>query len=211
MTVGASIGSGQMDNMITSAAVDLRDVAQDIAQLSLSVNGQGEGLAYLVSLDFSDAPNPDNPGGISDAAYALSMISYENTVAGVYFGTAAQPAEFNFSQELSQLWNRPVKTGLLSPLITQLATRLQNAAVTIANLNLSVNGQGQGLAYLEGIGYSGDPNAANPGGVSDAALALSTIGYENTVAAVYSGTATQDPAYNFHQQLSGVWAGQVSV
>ena len=83
--------------------------------------------------------------------------------------------------------------------------------MTIANLNLSVNGQGQGLAYLEGIGYSGTANPANPGGVSDAALALSTIGYEHTVAAVYFGEATQDPGYNFHQQLSGVWAGQVSV
>jgi hypothetical protein len=211
MAVGATIGSGQMDNMITSAAVHLRDVCQDISELSLSVNGQGEGLAYLVSLDTSDAPNPENPGGISDAAYALSMISYENTVAGVYFGTAAQDPAFNFSQELSQLWNKPVSTGLLSPMITQLAIRLQDASVTIANLNLSVNGQGQGLTYLEGIGYSNVPDPANPGGVSDAALALSTIGYEHTVAAVYFGEAAQTPAYSFHQQLSAVWAGQVSV
>lgn len=211
MPVGASIGSGQMDNMITSAAVHLRDVAQDIAELSLSVNGQGAGLAYLESLDFSSTPNPENPGGISDAAYAQSMISYENTVAGVYFGTAAQGTNFNFSQQLSQIWNKPVSTGQLSPLITQLALRLQDAAVTIANLNLSVNGQGQGLAYLEGIGYASAPSPANPGGVSDAALALSVISYENTVAAVYFGNATQSPAFAFHQQLSAVWAGQVSV
>lgn len=211
MPVGASIGSDQMNNMLTSAAVHLRDVAQDISELSLSVNGQGEGLAYLVSLDFSSVPNPENPGGISDAAFAQSMISYENTVAGVYFGTAAQGTNFSFSQQLSQLWNRQIATGLLSPLITQLAIRLQDAAVTISNLNLSVNGQGQGLAYLQGIGYPNVPNPANPGSVSDAALALSTIGYENTVAAVFFGTASQSPAYNFHQQLSAVWAGQVSV
>jgi hypothetical protein len=211
MPVGATIGSSHMDNMITSAAVHLRDVCQDISELSLSVNGQGTGLAYLESLDFGSAPNPENPGGISDAAYALSMISYENTVAGVYFGTAAQPSDFDFSQELSQLWNRPISTGLLSPLITELAVRLQDAAVTIANLNLSVNGQGQGLNYLISIGYSNTPDAANPGGVSDAALALSTIGYEHTVAAVYFGQAAQSPAYNFHQQLSSVWAGQVAV
>ena len=209
MPVGASIGSGQMDNMITSAAVHLRDVAQDISELSLSVNGQGTGLAYLQSLGFGSSANPANPGSVSDAQYALNMISYENTVAAVYFGTAAQTPAFAFSQQLSQLWNRQISTGLLSPLITQLAIRLQDAAVTIANLNLSVNGQGQGLAYLQSIGYSNASNPANPGSVSDAALALSTISYENTVAGVYFGSAAQTPAYNFHQQLSAVWAGQV--
>jgi hypothetical protein len=81
----------------------------------------------------------------------------------------------------------------------------------IANLNLSVNGQGQGLNYLISIGYSNTPNAENPGGVSDAALALSTISYLNTVAAVYFGTAAQTPAFNFNNQLSQVWAGQVNV
>ena len=115
MTVGASIGSGQMDNMITSAAVDLRDVAQDIAQLSLSVNGQGQGLAYLVSLDFSDAPNPDNPGGISDAAYALSMISYENTVAGVYFGTPPSPRNSTSARSCPSCGTGPLKPGCSAP------------------------------------------------------------------------------------------------
>ena len=210
MPVGASIGSGQMDNMITSAAVHLRDVAQDISELSLSVNGQGQGMAYLQSLGFGSSANPANPGSVSDAQYALNMISYENTVAAVYFGTAAQTPAFRFDQQLSQLWNRQISTGLLSPLITELAVRLQAVGRGIADLNLSVNGQGQGLAYLQSIGYSNTSNPANPGSVSDAALALSTIGYENTVAAVYFGTAAQTPAYNFHQQLSAVWAGQVS-
>ena len=62
----------------------------------------------------------------------------------------------------------------------------------IANLNLAVNGQGAGLAYLESLGYSPE----------DAALALSVISYLNTCASVYFGTATQTPAYNFNQQLS---------
>ena len=45
-----------------------------------------------------------NPGGVSDAQYALNMISYLNTVAGVYFGTATQGTAFNFDQQLSQMW-----------------------------------------------------------------------------------------------------------
>ncbi len=104
MPVGASIGRDQMDNMITSAAVHLRDAMQVISNLNLSVNGQAQGLAYLESIGYSNVSNPANPGGISDAAYALSMISYLNTVAAVYFGTAAQTPAFSFHQELSQMW-----------------------------------------------------------------------------------------------------------
>lgn len=99
----------------------------------------------------------------------------------------------------------------MNNIITSAAVQLRDVMQGIAELHLSVNGQGQGLAYLESIGYSSDPDPANPGGVSDAALALSTIGYLHTVAAVYFGDAAQSPAYDFHQQLSAVWAGQVSV
>lgn len=107
MPVGAVIGSGQIDNMITSYAVRLRDLMEDIANLSLRVNGQGAGLAYLQRLGYSNDPNPDNPGGVSNAALALSMISYLNTPAGIYYGTVPQgdpPAQFSFHQELSQVW-----------------------------------------------------------------------------------------------------------
>ncbi len=215
MPVGATIGRDQMDNMITSGAVHLREVMQDISQLSLSVNGQGTGLAYLQSLGTSSVPNPDNPivGGVhqSDAQYALSMISYENTVASVYFGTATQASTFNFNQQLSALWNKPISTGSLSPLIAQLAAQLRDVAQVISNLNLSVNGQAQGLAYLASVGYSNAANPANHDSISDAALALETISYLNTPVAVYFGTASQASTFNFNQQLSGVWAGHVTV
>jgi len=104
MPVGATIGFDQMNNMITSASVHLRDVMQVISNLNLSVNGQGTGLAYLQSIGYSNSANPANPGGISDAQYALNMISYLNTVSAVYFGTAAQTPAFNFHQQLSQMW-----------------------------------------------------------------------------------------------------------
>lgn len=104
MPVGGVIGSDQINNLLTSLSVGLRDVMHEIANLNLAVNGQGAGLAYLESVGFSAAPNPANPSGESDAQYALNMLSFMNTVAGVYFGTATQTPAFNFDQELSQVW-----------------------------------------------------------------------------------------------------------
>jgi hypothetical protein len=104
MPVGATIGSGQMDNIITAFAVNLRDVMRRISNLNLSVNGQGTGLAYLESIGYSGDGNAANPGGVSDAALAQTIISYLNTVAGVYFGTATQASEFDFDQQLSEVW-----------------------------------------------------------------------------------------------------------
>ena len=104
MPVGATVGSDQVNNIITSLAVQLRNVMQEIHNLDLSVNGQGQGLAYLESIGFGSAPNPANPNSQSDAAYALSVISYENTVAQVYFGAVAQTPAFNFNQQLSGVW-----------------------------------------------------------------------------------------------------------
>jgi len=115
MPVGATIGSDQMNNIITSLAVHLRDVMTDISQLNLSVNGGGAGLAYLQSLGYSGTSNPANPGSVSDAALALSTIAYLNTVAGCYFGTVQQggtggtgASVFNFNQQLAGVWGGQV-------------------------------------------------------------------------------------------------------
>jgi hypothetical protein len=104
MPVGSTIGSGQIDNIITNLAVNLRNIMRQIANLNLAVNGQGAGLAYLVSIGYSNASNSANPGSVSDAALALSVISYLNTVAAVYFGAAAQTPAYNFDQQLSMVW-----------------------------------------------------------------------------------------------------------
>jgi|SRR5882724_5080859 len=104
MPVGATIGSDQVNNIITALAVNLRDACRHISNLNLAVNGQGGGLAYLQSVGYGNTPNPANPGSVSDAALALSVISYLNTVAGVYFGTAAQTPAYNFDQQLSEVW-----------------------------------------------------------------------------------------------------------
>jgi len=106
--VGATMGYAQMDHILSSLAVQLRDIMQHISNTNLSVNGQGQGLAYLVSIGYPNVSNPANPGSISDAQYALNMISYLNTVASVYFGTAAQTPAYNFHQQLSLLWSAQV-------------------------------------------------------------------------------------------------------
>jgi hypothetical protein len=108
--VGAVIGSSQVDNIITALAVRLRDTARQIYNLNLAVNGQGAGLAYLESIGYGSASNPANPGSVSDAALALSMIGYLNTVASVYFGSAAQTPAYDFDQQLSEVWAGQVGT-----------------------------------------------------------------------------------------------------
>lgn len=83
----------------------MRDLMQQVVNLSTWINGQGNGLAYLEQLGYSSQADEENPGGISDAQMALNLIAYLNTVAGVYFGTATQASEFDFNNQLSQLWN----------------------------------------------------------------------------------------------------------
>ena len=111
MPVGASIGSSQVDNIMSALAVQVRDVMRQIYNLNLAVNGQAQGLAYLVSIGYSGTANPANPGNVSDAQLALNMISYLNTIAGVYFGTATQGTTFNFDNQLSMLWAGRVASG----------------------------------------------------------------------------------------------------
>jgi hypothetical protein len=104
MAVGATTTAEAFSNSLTDLAISLRSTCERITQQSMGVNGQGQGLAYLESIGFSNVANPSNPNGVSDAQYAMDMLSYLNTVASIYYGTAAQPSTFNFHQELSQIW-----------------------------------------------------------------------------------------------------------
>jgi hypothetical protein len=104
MSVGGQGSSATVDAALTNFSVGMRNLMQSIVNLNTWVNGQGNGLAYLGELGYSSESSPDNPGGISDAQFALNLLAYLNTMAGVYFGTATQGSEFNFNNELSQLW-----------------------------------------------------------------------------------------------------------
>jgi hypothetical protein len=94
MTVGRQTTSTEYDQLITSAAVQMRKAMDAAANLSLQVNGQGDGQAVLEASGYDT----------NDATAALGAIGYLNTVAQLYLGGATQPSEFNFDQELSQYW-----------------------------------------------------------------------------------------------------------
>jgi hypothetical protein len=104
MPVGATIGSDHLSNILTNLAVNFRNLAQQAANLSIEINGQGTGLAVLQSLGYSNTPNAANPGGISDAAWALQLVNYFSNVAGVWFGTATQASTFNYNNASAPLW-----------------------------------------------------------------------------------------------------------
>ena len=115
MPIGSTIGSSQMDNILTALSVRLRDVMTSIDQTNLAVNGGGAGLAYMQSLGYSNTPNPQNPGSKSDAQLALDTLAYLNTVAGCYFGKVQQggtggtgASTFNFHQQLASVWGGQV-------------------------------------------------------------------------------------------------------
>jgi hypothetical protein len=105
MTVGPVVTSGTINTALSNFPVQLRDLMQQLANLSASVNSTGDGLAYLEQIGFSSSANPDNPGSISDAQYALNLIGYLDNIAGVYFGTATVSAEFDFNNAFAPLWN----------------------------------------------------------------------------------------------------------
>lgn len=94
MTVGTQLTQSNVDQLITNLSVAMRNVMQSVSNLSSNINGQGNGLALLESMGYSP----------TDAAQAQQAISYLNTMAAVFEGTATQATEFNFSQELSQYW-----------------------------------------------------------------------------------------------------------
>lgn len=104
MSVGNQLSSGAVDQILTNLSVGWRKLAEAAVNLNTEINGTGNGLAALEALGYSSAANPSNPGGVSDAQYALTCIGYLTTNAGVFFGTASQGTNFNFNNALSPLW-----------------------------------------------------------------------------------------------------------
>lgn len=94
MAVGSQASSATVNQELTDYSVAMRNIMTKVTELSRWINGQGGGQAKLESMGYSPA----------DATAALNNISYLNTVAAIYFGTANQPANFDFNNQLSQLW-----------------------------------------------------------------------------------------------------------
>jgi hypothetical protein len=97
VTVGTQPGTGQVNTQLTALALALRNDCQSVINLFEFVNaaGGGEGLdAGFTALGFASG----------DATTASTLLSYMNTIAGVYAGTATQGSEFNFANALAVLW-----------------------------------------------------------------------------------------------------------
>jgi succinyl-CoA synthetase beta subunit len=100
-----------MDNTLTNIANSLRLIMEQIANLGVTVNGQGNGLAYLENVvGYSNTGDPANPGGISDAAWAQQVVNdlliLQQVYAGV-LGTAVvgqSAVALNFNSVFAPLW-----------------------------------------------------------------------------------------------------------
>jgi hypothetical protein len=104
MAVGQQATNITIDNLLTSFAVQMRELMHAIHNLNIQVNGQNAGLAFMVAAGYGNAANSNNPGGVSDAQYALNILSYLNTQAGVYYGSATQATTFNFENATAPVW-----------------------------------------------------------------------------------------------------------
>lgn len=101
MPVGDQSSSTTIDSQITSLSLALRNLAQNITNLNIFINGQGEGQATLETLGYDSA----------DATTALQAISYLYTIAGVYFGTiqaggtgGTDAIDFDYNSALAPYW-----------------------------------------------------------------------------------------------------------
>jgi len=105
MAVGRQADKDSIDQDLTDLAVQFRTLCQRARNLNTQVNGQGDGLAYLVARGFDNVTaNPDNPGSQTDAAWAHQAVDYFSNLQGVYFGTATQPTDFNYDSAFAVLW-----------------------------------------------------------------------------------------------------------
>jgi hypothetical protein len=89
MAVGFQFDQDRANQQLGALAVDLRDLMVRITSYHQKVTGLGH--AGQVALGFTDA----------DATDLQLRADYINTVAALYYGTAAQPSPFNFDDALS--------------------------------------------------------------------------------------------------------------
>jgi len=111
MSVGGQATKAAIDQSLTDLAVSLRNLAQQARNLETMANANGNPIEALIAVGYSNDPNPDNPGSISDAALAVQYLSYMSTLGGIYYGVVQQggtggtgAVEFNFDNALSPLW-----------------------------------------------------------------------------------------------------------
>lgn len=99
MAVGNQSTVATVDNILSTLAVQLREVCDNIRKQATYLNGLG--LSGLETIGFAQP----------DAQAVLNNMGYLSTVAGCYYGTVQQGGSggtgatlFNFDNALSGLW-----------------------------------------------------------------------------------------------------------
>jgi hypothetical protein len=91
MTAGQSPTLALFNNQLTSFAIQLRHLCDQISDINLQIAKQG--TAGLQAMGASPA----------DAADIMNRWGQINTIASLYFGTATQASVFNFDDALSNV------------------------------------------------------------------------------------------------------------
>jgi hypothetical protein len=91
MAIGfqASLSEGGLNQSLGGIAVSMRDACQDALEFFANVNNLG--TAGLEALGFNS----------TDATNFFNAANYLQTMATVYYGTAAQTPAFNFDSALA--------------------------------------------------------------------------------------------------------------
>ena len=148
--VGAQSGWMQVNQSITDLSVGFRRLSAMAMNLSKEINGGGNGAAVLAAKGYSTTANPNNPDSQSDAAYALEAIGWLNNYGQVFFGQAAVPTSYDFSNALA-----PFQAGQIG-----LVTRVGRAR---GQPRLAVDGVGElGLRWRRRV--TGLPAPRQPAG-----------------------------------------------
>lgn len=94
-----------MDDNLTSLAIQMRQLMQQVDNLWTFVNNGAEGtpVEVLAALGY-DNTTDSAPGNQTDASYASYLLNTMNTMAQVYFGQATQGTDYDFDNALAVLW-----------------------------------------------------------------------------------------------------------
>jgi hypothetical protein len=93
MAIGNQPSANQLNNMLCSYVSQMNKLCALIVQLQSYVIA--EGTAGLEALDV--------PFTAPDAASYIQAVNYLNTVAALWYGTAAQATPYNFQNQMTSL------------------------------------------------------------------------------------------------------------
>ena len=104
MTVGSPANAATIGQNLAALAQELATWCAKVAEFQQGMVAAGLAGMESPAIGFSGTANPQNPGGVSDAQWALNASNYLSTVAQIATGQATQATTFNFINQLSILY-----------------------------------------------------------------------------------------------------------